>query len=212
MDRPGWVDLDDSEDGSTSADDEVELAEMGIDLEASTCLMVPLQLGLDVHVLLLTPLEALALFNETPHIQASSSPLHWSWRLMTLFLQTFEDEEDERTTTVEQVAAGGDPQNIPWGRLQVSREQYRVSFLARSTACWYRRVGQLAAFCWDHTVQCNACMQETRLEQYHNYVNRTDVMRRSAAWLREQSSPVKKVHTAVHSSCRACLARWPAAL
>jgi hypothetical protein len=36
-------------------------------------------------------------------------------------------------------------------------------------------------------------MQETRLEQYHNYVNRTDVMRRSAAWLREQSSPVKKV-------------------
>ena len=37
MERPDWVDLDEVEVGSSSADDEVELAEMGIDLQARAC-------------------------------------------------------------------------------------------------------------------------------------------------------------------------------
>ena len=71
------------------------------------------------------------------HKQALHAPPSWEMNGFAP-LQTFEDEEDERTTTAEQVAAGGDPQNIPWGRLQVSREQYRVSPLAGCTTCCHK--------------------------------------------------------------------------
>lgn len=42
--------------------------------------------------------------------------------------QGFEVDDDDLITTSEQVLVQGlDPQNIPWDRLQVSRQRYRVS-------------------------------------------------------------------------------------
>ena len=95
-----------------------------------------------------------------------------------------------------------DPQNIPWDRLQVSRERYRVwlwtgvnhaadtlhiQCLGRGKWC----SGGCVALLGDYSLNClSGSVQHTRLQEYHNYVNRQDVMYQSASWLREQSVAV----------------------
>ncbi|BDA49641.1 Uncharacterized WD repeat-containing protein C2A9.03 [Coccomyxa sp. Obi] len=73
--------------------------------------------------------------------------------------EAFEVDEDDLTTTSEQVLVQGfDPQNIPWDRLQVSRQRYR----------------------------------ETRLEQYHNYVNLREVVDQNQDRLNKEKTEVSK--------------------
>lgn len=51
--------------------------------------------------------------------------------------QGFEIDDDDLTTTSEQVLVQGlDPQNIPWDRLQVSRQRYRVSHFLHVVHTW----------------------------------------------------------------------------
>ncbi|KAK9904808.1 hypothetical protein WJX75_002913 [Coccomyxa subellipsoidea] len=67
-------------------------------------------------------------------------------------------DDDGLTTSKEHVEQGSDPQNIPWDRLQVSRQRYR----------------------------------ETRLEQYHNYVNLREVVEQNQERLQKEKTDVVK--------------------
>lgn len=102
--------------------------------------------------------------------------------------------------TAEDVSAGQDPQNIPWHRLQVSRQRYRVSCAAvenvKARPSSSSRVPQAdgsGLFRDSALLLLSPFVQETRLEQYHNYVNLREVVERNLERLRKESIQAVKV-------------------
>ena len=108
--------------------------------------------------------------------------------------QGFEVDDDDLITTSEQVLVQGlDPQNIPWDRLQVSRQRYRVSHFLLVLIVWIN--AQLPYLNSPHVLFMS--LKETRLEQYHNYVNLREVVDQNQDHLNKEKIKVAKVRQAM---------------
>ena len=111
-------------------------------------------------------------------------------RLTGSSTQMFEDDRSKvyhhLVTTARDVERGQDPQNIPWDRLEVSRSKYRVEPAFRSYYCLYASDTSTQ----DHT---SIPVQETRIQQYQNYVNLRDIFEQNHEKLKQESVSVSKV-------------------
>ena len=103
----------------------------------------------------------------------------------------FEDDRSKLyhhlVTTARDVERGQDPQNIPWDRLEVSRSKYRVEPALRSHCC--RHTSDTDRTQGKHS----SIVQETRIQQYQNYVNLRDIFEQNHEKLKQESVSVSKV-------------------
>ena len=103
----------------------------------------------------------------------------------------FEEDRSEvyrhLVTTARDVERGQDPQNIPWDRLEVSRSKYRVGPTFGSY--YHLDASELRTF----DEHFSLFSQETRIQQYQNYVNLRDIFEQNHEKLKQESVGVSKV-------------------